>query len=289
MLNHPNPIFLITNDKYRALGAVEVTGGRFIGRDTAGRILFDRKDYDGALTAVKKHGRAVATGYYGVAVTGERGAPHPCAPCNMRRKMADDADRAARRAAGCPHGVEGWCQRCSDAERDARREREAAAPVTVGECACSAARNVAPARRLIARRVPEVGSAVYDRDTGEKVSPPGAAWWPSLRLAREELRKLEAAATPAAQVDALARAVAVMDFTSGPLIVRGQEFDIPADAGGLAAREAFADAILSREGWHRSDEWAGQWFGAGIRTCNLVAAPPAPFVSGWGAFAGGAR
>jgi hypothetical protein len=139
MLSHPNPILLITDDAYRALGAVEVTDGRFIGRDTAGRVLFNRKDFHGALTAVKKYGRAVAASYYGLTITGEGRDPHPCAPCNMRRQMAADADRRAARLAGCPHGTAaGWCQPCGDAARKVRREREAAAPIEVGKCACSA-------------------------------------------------------------------------------------------------------------------------------------------------------
>lgn len=41
------------------------------------------------------------------------------------------------------------------------------------------------ARRLVARRIPEVGCAVYDADTGEKVSPAGEAWWPNMRRANQ--------------------------------------------------------------------------------------------------------
>lgn len=51
-------------------------------------------------------------------------------------------------------------------------------------------------RRLVARRVPEVGAAVFDADTDEKVSPAGDAWWPNLRRAREALAELQSAAGP---------------------------------------------------------------------------------------------
>ena len=64
------------------------------------------------------------------------------------------------------------------------------------------------ARRLVARRVPEVGSAVFDADTGEKVSPPGDAWWPNLRRARQELAGRRAAA-------ALVAPAAAAPFVSG--------------------------------------------------------------------------
>lgn len=56
-------------------------------------------------------------------------------------------------------------------------------------------------RRLVARRIPEVGSAVFDADTDEKVSPPGERWFTNLRRAKEELGKLIAATEPAGEGD----------------------------------------------------------------------------------------
>jgi hypothetical protein len=60
-----SPLFLITDDDYKSLGAVDVESGRWIGRDTAGRKLFDRKDYHGAEAATKKIGRFVSSAWYG--------------------------------------------------------------------------------------------------------------------------------------------------------------------------------------------------------------------------------
>ena len=61
-----HPLYVITDDGYSALGAVAVEDGRYVGRDTAGRELFSRKDHDGALQAGKRHGRLVSSAWYGV-------------------------------------------------------------------------------------------------------------------------------------------------------------------------------------------------------------------------------
>ena len=60
--------WVLTDASYAARGAVCIEGGRFIGYDTSGAVVFNRKDYNGALAAIEKKGlRAVARGYYGVA------------------------------------------------------------------------------------------------------------------------------------------------------------------------------------------------------------------------------
>jgi hypothetical protein len=59
-------MFLITDDSYSPLGAIAVEGGRWIGRDTNGSKLFDRKDLSGAEQATKKIGRFVSSAWYGI-------------------------------------------------------------------------------------------------------------------------------------------------------------------------------------------------------------------------------
>ena len=71
MTNHPStyryPLYVLTDDDYNALGAVTITDtGRYIGHDTAGRELFNRKDSAGCLRASKQHGHSVSSAWYGV-------------------------------------------------------------------------------------------------------------------------------------------------------------------------------------------------------------------------------
>jgi hypothetical protein len=74
----------------------------------------------------------------------------------------------------------------------------------------------ASVRRLVARRIPEVGSAVYDADTGEKVSPAGNAWWPNLRRARQALAEMRDTAPAAvASVEPAPAPAAVPVIPSG--------------------------------------------------------------------------
>jgi hypothetical protein len=91
----PRLHWILTDENYAARGAVVVEGGRWIGYDTSGRVLFDRKDYAGAISAAEKRLglRCVARGYYGI------GSPYEMdglsAPENMRRKMSDKAKPGA--------------------------------------------------------------------------------------------------------------------------------------------------------------------------------------------------
>jgi hypothetical protein len=61
----PHYLILDPHDEY-PLGALAVEDGRWIGRDTAGRKLFDRKDEHGATAAGRRRGRLVATTGYGI-------------------------------------------------------------------------------------------------------------------------------------------------------------------------------------------------------------------------------
>jgi hypothetical protein len=81
-------VWVLTDDNYAARGAVVTEAGRYIGYDTSGRQLFNRKDYGGALSAAQGKGfRTVARGYYGIGSPYEMdGRP---APEIMRRKMVD--------------------------------------------------------------------------------------------------------------------------------------------------------------------------------------------------------
>ena len=66
------PMFLITDAAGHPRGAVAVENGRWIGRDTAGRELFNRKDQVGATAAARRHGRLVSTAWYGIRATAPR-------------------------------------------------------------------------------------------------------------------------------------------------------------------------------------------------------------------------
>lgn len=73
------PLYVLADDDYVAQGAltVEFVGDtevplhklttRYIGHDTFGRVLFDRRDHAGAKEAAKRIGfRLVSTAWYGV-------------------------------------------------------------------------------------------------------------------------------------------------------------------------------------------------------------------------------
>jgi len=98
------------------------------------------------------------------AVVSEHGAK-PCAECFPPTPAAVAAPAVELR-----HPVEG--RGCANAE--------AAAQLVAGR----------PSRTLTARRVPEVGCAVYDARTGEKVYPAGERWLPNLRAARVKCAEL---------------------------------------------------------------------------------------------------
>jgi hypothetical protein len=63
------PMFLITDPAGHPRGAIAVENGRWIGRDTAGRPLFNRKDQAGATAAARRFGRLVSSTWYGIRVT----------------------------------------------------------------------------------------------------------------------------------------------------------------------------------------------------------------------------
>ncbi len=91
-----HPRFLLTDDVYAARGAVVVVDGRYIGHDTDGRELFNRKDLAGAEVGAKRYGfRLVISTYYGV----DRAGADTTAPDIMRRR---DAERAAKAEAAVP-------------------------------------------------------------------------------------------------------------------------------------------------------------------------------------------
>jgi hypothetical protein len=62
-------MFLITDAAGHARGAVAVEDGRWIGRDTTGRQLFDRKDLAGASRATRRHGTLTSTAWWGIYAT----------------------------------------------------------------------------------------------------------------------------------------------------------------------------------------------------------------------------
>lgn len=92
-MSYREPMFLITDDTDNPLAAVAVEGGRWVGRDTTGRILFDRKSLSGARVAARPVGQLVSTAWYGIrgARPGEtrservhhdrRGLPYVIDPC----------------------------------------------------------------------------------------------------------------------------------------------------------------------------------------------------------------
>lgn len=142
-------------------------------------------------------------------------------------------------------------------------------------------------RRLVARRVPEVGSAVYDADTGEKVSPAGNAWWSNLRRARQELAALVAADAATARTDTAASATALVPDGPRPesytiaarSTLPGQPYTV------LVTVERFDLAAGSQP-----DPDTGEATPSGRDTAEAAAGQPAPFVSDWATIpAGGVR
>jgi hypothetical protein len=53
-VSYREPMFLLTDAYGQPRGAIAVEGGRWIGRDTAGRPLFDRKDQTGDIVALPR-------------------------------------------------------------------------------------------------------------------------------------------------------------------------------------------------------------------------------------------
>lgn len=62
------PLYLLTDDAYNAVGSIAITReGRYVGRATDGRSLFDRKDGRGAIQAAERIGAVVvSSAWYGV-------------------------------------------------------------------------------------------------------------------------------------------------------------------------------------------------------------------------------
>jgi len=63
------PMFLITDSTGNPVGVVAVEDGRWIGRDTCGRQLFNRKDLTGAGHAARRVGRLVSSTWWGIRAT----------------------------------------------------------------------------------------------------------------------------------------------------------------------------------------------------------------------------
>jgi len=59
-------MFLITDPAANPRGALAVEDGRWVGRDTTGRQLFNRKDLTGASHAARRYGRLVSTAWWGI-------------------------------------------------------------------------------------------------------------------------------------------------------------------------------------------------------------------------------
>ena len=100
------PNFLLTSDTYAARGFVLVNEhGRYIGYDTTGTRIFDRKDLTGAGKAAESKGmRLVTAGYYGVSSSRPEGVS---TAQHLRDQDAEAAQRKAvetERAAWLPMG-----------------------------------------------------------------------------------------------------------------------------------------------------------------------------------------
>jgi hypothetical protein len=63
------PMFLITDAASGVRGAVAVEDGRWVGRDTSGRRLFNRCDLPGASRAARPHGTLVSSAWWGIRAT----------------------------------------------------------------------------------------------------------------------------------------------------------------------------------------------------------------------------
>jgi hypothetical protein len=63
------PMFLITDAAAGVRGVVAVEDGRWVGRDTTGRRLFNRQDLPGASRAARPHGTLVSSAWWGIRAT----------------------------------------------------------------------------------------------------------------------------------------------------------------------------------------------------------------------------
>jgi hypothetical protein len=63
------PMFLITDGAGTLLGALAVEDGRWVGRDTRGRQLFNRKDLTGAARATRRIGVLVSSAWWDIRAT----------------------------------------------------------------------------------------------------------------------------------------------------------------------------------------------------------------------------
>lgn len=110
------PAFLLTDEDYNTLGAVTVEDdGSYLGTDTAGRKLFQRKNLDSARrAATSKALRMVTTTWYGVGT----GRPEDDAadPALAARRAAQFAEWSKHR-----HETPEQRDEREQAERDARR------------------------------------------------------------------------------------------------------------------------------------------------------------------------
>jgi hypothetical protein len=61
------PLYLLTTEDYRPVGAVTKEGTRYLGHDTRGGILFNVKDWHGMCQAAKRRAlQVVSTAWYGL-------------------------------------------------------------------------------------------------------------------------------------------------------------------------------------------------------------------------------
>jgi hypothetical protein len=73
MSHYRNPMFVLTDDKFNAKGAIVVDNGRWVAHDTTGAVLANRKDMDSALRACTSKGyRTVSSAWHGVTTEGTK-------------------------------------------------------------------------------------------------------------------------------------------------------------------------------------------------------------------------
>ena len=68
-MGYREPMFLITDTAGHPVGAVAVEDDRWVGRDTTGRQMFNRKDLTGASRAARLYGTLTSTAWYGIRAT----------------------------------------------------------------------------------------------------------------------------------------------------------------------------------------------------------------------------
>lgn len=109
------PMYVLTDDAYNALGAVLVEDGRFVGHDTLGRTLFERDDKAAAMAAATNIGvRMVSSAWYGVSELPYMKIPAPLLMPDPRLFETRDAkcrctghvDRSCPAAKGLKHWLE---------------------------------------------------------------------------------------------------------------------------------------------------------------------------------------